>query len=211
MSEMHQCADEALDTSGVTGAIDAMGHSMGGLVVLAYALERPERIRRLVLVGTGSGGPAYMNAPGALWNCSHPAFWGMALLAILHIVWLRLAPERMLNNFIVRHSFCVRSLAEPEKVGLGDWLSPRHGRTDWHQKVARNLDYSARLREIQVPTLVLCGSHDPQYPPACSEELAAGIRDAQTVWFEHSGHYPFIEKAEPFWRTVADFLVAQKA
>jgi pimeloyl-ACP methyl ester carboxylesterase len=72
--------------------------------------------------------------------------------------------------------------------------------------VARKLDYAPRLDEIEIPTLILCGRYDPQYPPACSEELGAGIRNAQVIYFEHSGHYPFIEEAEAFWQAVADFL-----
>lgn len=55
MREMHECADEALTVTGVGGPIDAMGHSMGGLCTLAYAIERPERVRRLILIGTGTG------------------------------------------------------------------------------------------------------------------------------------------------------------
>ena len=72
---------------------------MGGLIVLAYALERPQRVRRL-LVGTGAGGRVYMQALGALWNSSHPQFCPMVLRAMLHIIWPRRAPETLLNNFI---------------------------------------------------------------------------------------------------------------
>jgi proline iminopeptidase len=53
--------------------------------------------------------------------------------------------------------------------------------------------------------MILCGCHDPQYPPACSAELAAGIKNAQMVTFKHSGHYPFIEEAEQFWQVVGGF------
>ena len=48
MREMHDCADEALDVCGVVGGVDAVGHSMSGLALLAYAIERPGRVRRLV-------------------------------------------------------------------------------------------------------------------------------------------------------------------
>lgn len=205
MAEMHQCASEALDVCGVSGPVDALGHSMGGLTVLAYAIEQPARVKRLVLAGTGSGGPAYMNAPGALWNRSHPAFWRMALLGILHIAWPRLAPQKLLFNFIERHSFHDKSQAEPEEIELRDWLRPRRGRTDWH-RVARKLDYAPRLGEIDVPALILVGRHDPQYPPAASEELAAGIPHSHLVYFEDSGHYPFIEEPEAFWQAVDHFL-----
>jgi pimeloyl-ACP methyl ester carboxylesterase len=47
---------------------------------------------------------------------------------------------------------------------------------------------------------------DPQFPLACSIELASGIPYAQLVVFDHSGHYPFIEEGDAFWVSVAAFL-----
>jgi proline iminopeptidase len=205
MEEMLDCADEALDVCGVDEAVDAVGHSMSGLAVLAYAIERPRRVRRLVLIGTGSGGRAYMTAPGALWNRSHPHFWGMAALGVLHIVWPRLGPERWLNNFIHRESFVDARLADVATISAGDWLRPKEGRTDWHW-VARRLNYAPKLAEIAVPTLILCGRLDPQCPPRCSEELAHGIPNAELIVFERSGHFPFIEEPGPFWSSAAAFL-----
>lgn len=205
MPEMHYCANEALDVCEVSGPVDALGHSMGGLALIAYAIELPARVKSLVLVGTGSGGRAYMKASGALWNRSHPAFWHTVVLGILTMVWPRLAPEKIMLNFIERQSFYDRGQAELAKVNVRDWLRHRRGRTDWHQ-VARKLDYAPHLGEIVVPTLLLCGRQDPQYPPACSEELAAGIPKAHIKWFERSGHYPFIEEPEAFWQNVGDFL-----
>jgi pimeloyl-ACP methyl ester carboxylesterase len=207
MYEMHECADEALEASGVSGPVVAVGHSMGGLAALAYALERPERVARLILVGTGTGGPAYYGAPGALWNRTHPAFWAMAGLGILHIVIPRLGPQKLMNNFIDRHSVHRPESAEPltERIELCDWLRPRSGRTDWH-RIALKLDYSRRLGEIGVPTLILCGRHDPQFPPTASLELAAAIGGSRLAFFSGSGHYPFLEEPERFWRVVAAFL-----
>jgi proline iminopeptidase len=205
MAEMHACATQALEACGVSGPVEAMGHSMAGLVALAYALEHSGRVKRLVLVGTGSGGPAYMNAPGALWNRSHPAFWRMALLGILQMAWPRLATERWMMNFIQKQSFRDKRLVRTEQIKPGDWLRPKRGRSEWHQ-VARRLDYSPCLGKIEAQALILCGRHDPQYPPACSQELAAGIPRSQLVFFEHSGHYPFLEEPQAFWQAVRGFL-----
>lgn len=206
MAEMHQCTNEALAECGITGPVDGIGHSMGGLAMLAYAIEHPARIERLVLVGTGSGGPAYMQAPGALWNHSHPAFWQMALLGILHIVFPRLAPQRIMLNFIEYHSFYNKSQRESEAITWRDWLRPPEGfSSGWH-RIARKLDYTPRLDEIEAPALILCGQHDPQYPPAASKELAEGIENSEVVYFERSGHYPFIEEPEAFWAAVERFF-----
>lgn len=65
--------------------------------------------------------------------------------------------------------------------------------------------------EVTAPTMILCGRHDPQYPPACSEELTSGIPGSRLSWFERCGHYPFIEEPEAFWTAVGDFLAASPA
>ena len=91
----------------------------------------------------------------------------------------------------------------------GNWIRPAAGRADRH-RIARRLDCAPRLGEISAPVLVLCGRQDPQYPPACSDELTAGIGHAALVYFERSGHYPFIEEPEAFWATVDAFLTASR-
>ncbi|MCV2392958.1 alpha/beta hydrolase [Actinotalea sp. M2MS4P-6] len=205
MAEMHACALEALDAAGVTGPVDALGHSMGGLTLLAFALDHPDRIRRLVLVGTGRGGGSYLTAPGSLWSRKHRAFPAVAALGSVHLVVGRLGSERVLNNLIERHSFVDRGLCRPAPVEWRDWFRPRRGRADWH-RIARKLDYGPRLGELDLPALVLCGAQDPQFPPACSAELAGGIRGARLELFDASGHYPFIEEPERFWDAVGAFL-----
>lgn len=205
MEEMHQCAEETLSVLGVEGPVVVVGHSMGGLAALAFAISRPHRVRRLLLIGTGSGGDAYMHAPNALWNRSHPRFPKLVALGLLQIVWPRRGPEQIMMNFIERESFVEKSLSRPIPVHAMDWIRPRRDRTDWH-RVARRLDYRPQLGEIAAPALLMCGRHDPQYPLSCSEELVSAIPQSRLVVFEQSGHYPFIEESEQFWSEAGAFL-----
>ncbi|TNC29695.1 alpha/beta fold hydrolase [Amycolatopsis alkalitolerans] len=202
MAEMRGCADEALAAAGAPERVDALGHSMGGLALLDYALDRPARIRRMVLIGTGSGG--YRHAPGALWNRTHPHFARLAMLGSLHLLVPRLATERILNNLIERESYCDKALAHPAPVSATDWLCAPRGRADWH-RIARKLEFGPRLAELDAAVLILCGRHDPQFPPSCSNQLATGIRRSELIFFERSGHYPFIEEGA-FWSAVGTFL-----
>lgn len=64
MGEMKDCADEALDALGITDPIDAIGHSMGGLALLAYALDRPHRVRRLEQRRGPPPSPLVQSPPG---------------------------------------------------------------------------------------------------------------------------------------------------
>jgi proline-specific peptidase len=62
-----------------------------------------------------------------------------------------------------------------------------------------------RLREIDVPTLVIRGRYD-----MCTEPIAAqlvnGIRDAQLVVFEQSSHTPVLEETDRYLEVVSSFL-----
>ena len=62
---IEELADDAaavLDTRGLEQA-DVYGHSMGGFIALTLALQRPDLVRSLVLVGTGPGGPGHEPLP----------------------------------------------------------------------------------------------------------------------------------------------------
>jgi pimeloyl-ACP methyl ester carboxylesterase len=157
------------------------------------------------LIGTGAGGHAYLRTPGALWHPGHRGFVGVALLGIVHLALHRLATEELLNNHIQRHSFVDPRCAPTSPVRASHWFRPAVGRTEWH-RIARRLDYTPRLDELTIPVLILCGRRDPQFPPAASRELAAKIKYARVVWFERSGHSPFMEEPPLFWREVRTFL-----
>ncbi len=160
--------------------------SQRGVAALAFALERPEPVRRLTLA-TASGGPAFMRAPGAIWNPSHPDFWHFALLAVLYLVWRAPAAETLMNNLIVRDCYLERERFAPRPVAPRDWFRPARPRAAWGTRVSRQLDYSRRLCLVRAPTLVTVSRFDLQMPPACGEELARGIPDAHPVRFERSG------------------------
>jgi proline iminopeptidase len=205
MEEMHGCANETLSVLGIENSVAVVGHSMGGLASLAFAIRMPDRVLRLLLIGTGSGGDAYLRAPGALWNRSHRRFSTLVGLGLLQIVWPARGPEQIRMNYIERESFVDESLSRPVPVLARDWIRSRRGRTDWH-RVARRLDHRPQLGQITAPTLLMCGRHDPQFPLSCSEELVSAIPRSRLVVFERSGHYPFIEEAGRFWSEARAFL-----
>jgi len=202
MPEMLRCAEEALILCSVSEPTDVMGHSQGGFASLAFAIERPERVQRLALVGAGAGGPSWMRAPGAIWNRSHPDFWRFGLLSSLYWVTRRQAAQKLMYNLIFGDSYVDQARFIPERISPLDWIRSAHPRTQW-ALVARRLDYTPRLGGVHAPTLLLVERHDPQMPPACSEELARGISEARLVVFEMSGHYPLSRSRRPSGRRSA--------
>lgn len=211
MEEMLACAEEALDVCEIGGPVDVLGHSQGGVAALALAVEHPQRVRRLLLVATASGGPTFLRSQGAIWNRSHPRFWRFALLASLQMAWPGRGAETLMNNLIFRESFVDRRLFAPDPIVPRDWFRPRRPRTAWSRRVAWRLDYRCVLETVRAPTLVLAGRFDPQMPLGCSEELARRIPLSELVVFERSGHYPFIEEPAAFSVAVTRFLGRQES
>jgi proline iminopeptidase len=208
MGEMLDCAEETLAAFGITGPLDVVGHSMGGLCAIAYALDCRERVRRLVLIGSVSGGPSIQCNGGMPWGMSRrdPDFWRFTLWGLrLSRGWGNLAIHKRLTHMIQRYSTVDQRHVPPLHIRYNDDRRPAPVRDGW-PNVARQLDYSNRLGEIRMPTLVCAGRCDPQTPVGCSEELARGIPGAKLVIFERSGHYPFLEAREQFMQVVGTFL-----
>jgi len=63
-----------------------------------------------------------------------------------------------------------------------------------------------QLGEIQIPTLILVGRDDFICPPSQAHILQEGITNSDLVIFENSGHLPFIEEPEAFFKTVRDWV-----
>jgi len=209
MDEMVRCADETLQRFGIEGRVDVVGHSMGGLAALAYAVERPERIRRLVLVTSLSGFPAaaWWGFPGSAYRVYEPDFWRVVLWGMrLNAGRGDLALHKRLQNPMGRESYHDESLFTPMVIEPDDYDKGVPVRTIWSRNMCARLCYAERLNEVQAPTLILAGRHDPEAPLQCSEELFHGIHGARLVVFERSGRSPFVEEEALFTRRLDTFL-----
>jgi pimeloyl-ACP methyl ester carboxylesterase len=67
-------------------------------------------------------------------------------------------------------------------------------------------DTADRLREIECPTLVVCGRNDQLTPPKFHRELADEIPGAHLVTIHYGGHLVMAESAERFNQVVLQFL-----
>ena len=67
-------------------------------------------------------------------------------------------------------------------------------------------DQRERVRDISVPTLILCGDDDKPTPPALSEELHTLIAGSRLEWIAGAGHLTNIEQPAVFNRLAEEFL-----
>lgn len=212
MTEMLGCAAEALQaarTGQQAGApVDVVGHSMGGLCALGLAVERPDLVERLVLVGACAGFPAVLRwstphnwspwRDREWWQC---VWWGSRQMLGLG----NLAVHKKLDNLTARASVLDESLVQLWTIEPGDHRRPAPARSRWLRTV-RRVDYADRLDQVSASTSVLVGRHDPQTPLPCAQQLVAGIRASRLTVFDHSGHAPFLEEPERFTAVVGDAI-----
>ena len=68
-----------------------------------------------------------------------------------------------------------------------------------------------RLSEIQVPTLVMAGRDDFQFPPEHQAALAAGIANARLEIIERAGHNAPTERPAKVIEAVTHFMATLNA
>ena len=157
MPEMLGCALETLDHLGVDGPLPIVGHSMGGLCALAFAITYPALVDRLVLIGALSGSSAIQRHRGMPWgNWLSAPDRARFLWYGLRLSWgvrSNLALHKRLLRLLIKASYVDPSFAPAAELAPGDERRPAPVRDVWPRTVIQNnLDYRARLGEVRVPT-----------------------------------------------------------
>jgi 3-oxoadipate enol-lactonase len=67
-------------------------------------------------------------------------------------------------------------------------------------------DQRARVAEIRIPTLIICGEEDKPTPPGLSRELHAMIPHSKLAMIPNAGHLTNLEKPAEFNAVVETFL-----
>jgi pimeloyl-ACP methyl ester carboxylesterase len=175
-----------LDAVGIQRAA-VVGHSMGGAIALTMALDYPERVIGLVLIGTGA---RLRVAPPILEQI--PTDFEAALDIITRYAWAPDASPALVDLGRER----LRE-AGPD-VLLGDLTA------------CDRFDVLERLGEIDVPTLVVSGSADRLAPVKYARYLAEHISEARLVIVEDAGHMVMLERPAQVRDAVREFLGAAK-
>lgn len=187
-------ADQArllADTSVALGAERpiVVGHSYGGAVVLAWALERPENISGLMVLAGASN--AWEGSQGTYYALMGNRFIG-PILATLLAAWV---PDETVITSIER-VFDPQTAPEGYAAHYGPGLALRRfSMLENAQQRTRLLPeilaMVPRYGEISVPTEILHGDADLTVPITIhSEPLSQQIPDARLVVMEGLGHMP---------------------
>ena len=192
-----QCLKGLMDGLDIETA-HLIGNSMGGHSVVAFALNNPDRVGKLVLMGGGTGGPSqFVPMPTE----------GIKLLQGLYRDPSIESLKKMMSVFVYDSSNLTEELFQTR---LENMLSTREHLENFVKSIDANPkqfpDFGARLGEISAETLVVWGRDDRFVPMDIGLRLIRGIPNAQLHVFNQCGHWAQYEHADRFNRMVLDFL-----
>jgi pimeloyl-ACP methyl ester carboxylesterase len=182
--------------------VDLLGFSMGGYVAQQITVDRPELVRRLILVGTGPRGGDGM---GQLAPDTAPLF--AKVDDPQDLMWLpiffspSLASQATGRRFLER----IRARTEDRDSPVSEATVAAHSAAarEWGAAAPGSFDY---LRGITQPALVVNGSNDIVVPTINSYILQQNLPNAELILFPDSNHGSHFQFTEPFNRYVTDFL-----
>lgn len=176
------------------GPVILVGCSMGGYAALCFAQRHAPLLRGLVLVDTRKGA----DSPEARQGRGELAAKVMKEGA-------RAAVEAFLPKVVGETTSNTRAEVIARLKDTMFATSPR-GIADALHGLAARADSTSFLREIEVPTLVVCGEEDLITPRAEAEALQRGIRGAELAMIPKAGHLPSMETPEAFNSILLRFL-----
>jgi len=193
-----------LDRLGIPRAI-FVGSSYGGAVAASCALDYPDRVEKLILVGAVSN-----NRPleFTLMRLFGSPVFGDVVSPLL--IGSRRLLRRRMKRVYDRHSWVL-----DEKRVDARHLSLRAAGT--HRAIIRTVrgwDAERISRDahlIKQPALLLWGENDLEIPLADGKHLHAEIPGSRLIVFLNCGHIPHEEYPEAFTNVVTDFCRVQPA
>ncbi|MFZ3559312.1 MULTISPECIES: alpha/beta fold hydrolase [unclassified Streptomyces] len=207
-----------IDAAAPEGPLVLVGHSMGGMTVMALADRCPELIRDRVvgvaLIGTSSGklGEVNYGLPVAGVNAVRRVLPGVlkALGQRAELVEKgRRATADLFAGIIKRYSFASRDV-DPAISRFAERMiegTPIDVVAEFYPAFEDHDKTDALAGFADLPVLVLAGEHDLVTPSDHSEAIAALLPDAEYVLVPDAGHLVMLEHPEAVTDRLADLLV----
>ena len=175
------------------------GHSMGGVVAQLLALDYPSRVKKLILASSGSAHPGAHGIPLAM--CRDMVRDGFENYIRKHTI-----ETGWTKEFVAKNPALIENFLQVRMSGIAPLENYLY-----FVLARQTHDHTERLREIQVPTLVLVGDDENHGATdnthwAAAHQLAKAIPNAKLVVLAGEGHHYLATNPSAAHRAIREFI-----
>jgi pimeloyl-ACP methyl ester carboxylesterase len=192
---MAKNAEAFIDGLGLT-KVDLLGFSIGGMVAQQITLDRPDLIRKLILVGTAPRNHDAGNGQGHV-TPETAAIFG-ATYSPPENLWLKVFFTDTEKSQAAGRAFLKRYLSrENRDTSISDKVVPAQIAAigEWGSHPGERFAY---LKNIKQPTLVVNGNHDVIVYTVNSLYLIQNMPNAKLILYPNANHGSWYEYHEDF-------------
>lgn len=182
-----------MDAAGVDRA-HIFGVSMGGVIVIEMALQKPKRIASLIVGCSGILSAEKPRAPAAVRLLYYLPRWALRLL---------MPARRLAKSY--GSAAPAKDVAVDIEMAAKD-KSNNAGLVAQAKAIARYTTTRAAVARLAMPSLVIHGDEDSLVPFAYGVELAETLPDSRFVKIEGSGHNFLVAAREKSTTAVLEFV-----
>ncbi len=169
-----------------------VGHSMGGTVSLALAIQHPQRVRKAVVVGSPIVGSS-LAFPLKLAGYRGIAFLLFNMMGVFRLT------MKLVDPFICR---------DPRFPEMMDRDLSRTTVELFLLSIAslRRTDLRPKLNKIKIPVMGIYGDRDNIVHPRQWQPLQEGVPHSKIIRWEKAQHFVMLDKPQEFMESLKSFL-----
>lgn len=192
VSDFVDLVNQFMDQLGIVHA-PLVGHSMGGTVSLSVAIKYPERVSKVVVVGSPMVGSSLA-----------PLLKLAGMRPIAFLLFNMMGPFRAFMKYYYSRLIC----SDPRFPDMMDRDLSRTTVESFLLSIAslRRTDLTPMLPQIRVPAMGMFGDKDLIVHPKQWQPMQNGIPHALIERFPACGHFPMLEEPTRFSQTLKKFL-----
>ena len=200
-NSMEQMADDAITFIKAMGLqqVDLLGFSMGGMIAQEIVLKEPQRVRKMILAGTGPAGGEGISSVA-----------GVANYDLLRGLLTGQDPKQYLfftrtpNGIEAGKAFLARLQERTEQrdkdISVSAYIAQLQALRAWGQKLP------ADLSVVKQPVLVVNGEQDRMVPTVNTHDLARRLPNSTLIIYPDAGHGGIFQFHADFVPSALEFL-----